>query len=156
MPDNKESEYAVGYGRPPRRSQFRKGRSGNPKGRPRDSRNLAQVLAEALEEKVAIVENGKRRKITKRDVMIKQLVNKAAAGDLRACRQLTDLEFRLNPEGVRQASVVELFRSIAEKVRKVDEERALEQARLKELENVGAPSSESELAADVGEWPRRS
>ena len=46
-------------------------------GRPREAKNLAAVLEEALAETVAIVENGRRRKITKRCAMIKQLVNKA-------------------------------------------------------------------------------
>jgi hypothetical protein len=150
MPDNKESKYEVGFRRPPRHTQFRKGTSGNPKGRPREAKNLAAVLDEALREKVAIVENGRRRKITKRCAMIKQLVNKAASGDLRASRQLTDLEFRLNPEGVRQESGIELMRSIAEATRKaMDEERA----ELQELENVS--DREPEPAADVDEWLRK-
>jgi len=149
MPDNQESKYEVGFQRPPRHTQFRKGTSGNPKGRPREAKNLAAVLDEALAEKVAIVENGRRRKITKRCAMIKQLVNKAASGDLRASRQLTDLEFRLNPEGVRQESGIELFRSLAEEARKHLDERA----RRQELENVS--DRESEPAADVDEWSRK-
>ena len=149
MPDNQESKYQVGFQRPPRHTQFRKGTSGNPKGRPRDSKNLATELEEALGEKVAIVENGRRRKITKRCAMIKQLVNKAASGDLRASRQLTDLEFRLNPEGVRQKSGIELMRELAEEARKHLDERA----RRQELENVS--DRESQPAADVDEWSRK-
>ena len=145
MPDNQESKYKVGFQRPPRHTQFRKGTSGNPKGRPREAKNLAAVLDEALAEKVAIVENGRRRKITKRCAMIKQLVNKAASGDLRASRQLTDLEFRLNPEGVRQKSGIELMRELAEEARKHLDERA----RRQELENVS--DRESQPAADVDE-----
>src|ERR1700731_351022 len=133
MPDNKESKYEVGFQRPPRHTQFRKGTSGNPKGRPREAKNLAAVLDEALAEKVAIIENGRRGKITKRSAMIKQLVNKAASGDLRASRQLTDLEFRLNPEGVRQPSGIEVLRSFAEASRKALD---AEHAELQELKNV--------------------
>ena len=145
MPDNQESKYEVGFQRPPRHTQFRKGTSGNPKGRPRETKNLAAVLEEALAEKVAIVENGRRRKITKRSAMIKQLVNKAVSGDLRASRQLTDLEFRLNPEGVRQKSGIELMRELAEEALKHLDERA----RRQELENVS--DRESQPAADVDE-----
>jgi uncharacterized protein DUF5681 len=151
MPDNKESKYEVGFQRPPRHTQFRKGTSGNPKGRPREAKNLAAVLEEALAEKVPIVENGRRRKITKRSAMIKQLVNKAASGDLRASRQLTDLEFRLNTEGVRQQSGIELFRSFAQEARKALD---AEQAELQELENVS--DRESEPAADVDERLQKS
>jgi hypothetical protein len=78
----------VGFGKPPTHTRFRKGVSGNPKGRPKGSRNLATVLARALEEKVVINENGRRRTVTKLDAAVKQLVNKAASGDLVAMRHL--------------------------------------------------------------------
>jgi len=84
-------DYAVGYGKPPRHTGFQKGQSGNPKGRPKGSKNLATLLAEALDEKVQITEDGKRRRVTKRELVIKQLVNKSAAADLRAIKQLTDI-----------------------------------------------------------------
>ena len=108
------------------------------------------MLDEALAETVAIVENGRRRKITKRCAMIKQLVNKAASGDLRASRQLTDLEFRLNPEGVRQQSALELMRELAEETRKAEARELAEQ----ELENVS--DREAGPAADADEWLRKS
>lgn len=149
MSDNPESKYEVGFRRPPRHTQFRKGTSGNPKGRPREAKNLAVVLEEALAEKVPIVENGRRRKITKRNAMIKQLVNKAASGDLRAARQLTDLEFRLNPEGVRQKSGVELFRELADEARKAID------ARHAALQEKNVSDRESEPAADIDEWSRK-
>jgi hypothetical protein len=38
------------------------------------------------------------------------------SGDLRAVHQLFDLEFRVNPEGVRQPNFVELFRQFAAEV----------------------------------------
>ena len=90
------------------------------------------MLEEALAEKVPIVENGRRRKITKRNAMIKQLVNKAASGDLRAARQWTDLEFRLNPEGVRQKSGIELMRELADEARKAIRRQARRSAGVQE------------------------
>jgi hypothetical protein len=74
---------AVGYRKPPERTQFESGRSGNPKGRPRGAKNLTTLLAETLSEGVVVTENGRRRKITKLAAACKQLVNKALAGDLR-------------------------------------------------------------------------
>jgi hypothetical protein len=84
-------DYAVGYGKPPRHPGFQKGRSGNPKGRPKGSKNFATLLTEALDEKVQVTEDGKRRRVTKRELVIKQLVNKSASADLRAIKQLTDI-----------------------------------------------------------------
>ena len=79
----------VGFGKPPKHTQFRKGTSGNPKGRAKGSRNLATVLAQALREKVVVVdERGHRRVMTKLDAAVAQLVSKSASGDLAALRQL--------------------------------------------------------------------
>ena len=83
------SAHEVGYGKPPKHTRFRKGVSGNPKGRPKGKRNFATVLAKTLEEKVVINENGVRKTVTKLEAAIKQLVNKAASGDLAALRQFT-------------------------------------------------------------------
>jgi hypothetical protein len=85
------STYKVGFGKPPKHTRFRQGRSGNPKGRPKGRRNLATVLERTLQEKVFINENGVRRTVTKLEAAVKQLVNKAAGGDLAALRQLTAL-----------------------------------------------------------------
>ena len=81
----------VGYRKPPEHTRFKKGQSGNPKGRPKGTLNLATVLARTLREKVVINEHGQRRVITKLEAAIKQLVNKAAGGDLAALRQLSAL-----------------------------------------------------------------
>jgi len=88
MADEDNPEYAVGFGKPPRRTRFCKGQSGNPKGRPRGARNLATLMEKVLKEPVVISENGKRRRITKREALIKQLVNKAIAGDPRSIKLL--------------------------------------------------------------------
>lgn len=81
----------VGYGRPPKATQFKPGQSGNPKGRPKGSLNMASVLARALRERVSVTEAGKRRTFTKLEVAVKQLVNKAASGEPRAMQMLVSL-----------------------------------------------------------------
>ena len=81
----------VGYGSPPVSSRFKKGQSGNPKGRPKGSLNMANALMKALRERVVINEHGQRKTVTKLEAALKQLVNKAASGDLRALRELVDL-----------------------------------------------------------------
>jgi len=88
MPNDGDRNYEVGYGKPPAKSRFRKGLSGNPKGRPQGSKNLSTLLDDALNEPVVVTENGKRRRITKREAVLKQLVNKAASGNPRAIQLL--------------------------------------------------------------------
>lgn len=88
MADNNESGYPVGYRKPPVRTRFKKGESGNPKGRPKGSLNLATVLIRTLREHVVVNEGGHRKTVTKLEAAVKQLANKAASGDLGALRQL--------------------------------------------------------------------
>lgn len=88
MPDDRDSNYVVGYGKPPRHTRFKKGGSGNPKGRPRGAKNAATLLKEALGEPVIITENGRRKSITKKQAIVKQIVNKAASGDHRSIQLL--------------------------------------------------------------------
>ena len=91
MPPEKEPEYEVGYGKPPRHTRFVKGRSGNPRGRPPGTKNLKTLLSEALNEPVIVTENGGSRKVTKRQAIITQLVNRSATADFRAIKILLDI-----------------------------------------------------------------
>ena len=84
-------DYEVGYGKPPRHTRFKKGQSGNPRGRPSGSKNLTTLLGEVLNELVVVAESGGRRKITKRRAIIMQLVNQAAKADWRATKILLDI-----------------------------------------------------------------
>ena len=90
MPPEDQRDYEVGYGKPPRHTRFKKGQSGNPQGRPKGSKNLPTLLSEALNESVVVAENGRRRKITMRQAIIKQLVKRSATADLRALKILLD------------------------------------------------------------------
>ena len=89
--DKKRSgDYEVGYKKTPLGTRFKKGQSGNPKGRPKGSKNLKTILKEVINEKVPVREDGKTRKITKLEAIIKQVVNKASTGDPRATKQLME------------------------------------------------------------------
>ncbi|MHB8381591.1 MAG: DUF5681 domain-containing protein, partial [Candidatus Binataceae bacterium] len=80
----KDADYEVGYGKPPRHTRFQKGRSGNPRGRPRGSKTSATLIRQALLARVEVRENGRVTNISKLEAMIMQAVNKAASGDFRA------------------------------------------------------------------------
>lgn len=84
-------DYDVGFGKPPVTTRFAKGQSGNPHGRPKGKSNLATILNAALNEKVTIVENGTSKQVTKMEAATKQVVNSAAAGDMKSFRLLTQL-----------------------------------------------------------------
>ncbi|MEM7472586.1 MAG: DUF5681 domain-containing protein [Pseudomonadota bacterium] len=89
------ADYDVGYGRPPKHAQFKKGQSGNPKGRKKGARGLKTDLRAELSERIEITENGKTVKLTKQQLMVKQLATKALKGDVRAISKLADLTIAL-------------------------------------------------------------
>jgi hypothetical protein len=86
--DNKRN-YKIGYGKPPSGRPFQKGQSGNPRGRPRN--DLSTLLVAALNEPVLVTTEGEQRRITKREAIVTQLVNKSTSADLRATKMLIDM-----------------------------------------------------------------
>lgn len=83
-----DKEYEIGYKKPPKSSQFKKGQSGNSKGRPKDIKNTYALLDEILSQKITVTENDKNIQISKRNAMLIQLVNKGIKGDIKAINTL--------------------------------------------------------------------
>jgi Family of unknown function (DUF5681) len=90
----------VGYRKPPKDTQFQKGVSGNPKGRPKKCRNLYEVLIRESESLMPITENGQRKRLSKDEVAIKQLINQAMSGSPSAQRMYFRLREQAHENGV--------------------------------------------------------
>lgn len=75
--------YEIGYRRPPKKGQFKKGQSGNPKGRPKGSKNFMTLLEQELDQKITVNENGRKKEITRMQAMVKRLVADSLQGNLR-------------------------------------------------------------------------
>jgi hypothetical protein len=73
-------DYEVGYGKPPKKSQFQKGVSGNPTGRPKKARELGAALLREANSLITIHENGRNIRQSKHDVAVKVLLNGAMKG----------------------------------------------------------------------------
>jgi hypothetical protein len=113
MDKKKQREkYSVGYKKPPRDTQFKPGRSGNPKGRPKKIATLPSVFAKELRTRVPIIKNGKRQKVSMLEAIVKQHVNKAAGGDSKAAAFVFD-QLREDMPGVgdRLSDLVQEFRA---------------------------------------------
>lgn len=78
----------VGHKCPPVQTRFKKGQSGNPKGRPRGTLNFRTDLVKELAEAIVVNEGGARRKITKQRAFIKAMMARALQGDMRATNSL--------------------------------------------------------------------
>jgi len=99
------ADYEIGYGKPPPQARFRKGRSGNPRGRPKGTRNLKSDLQEELSERIPIRDQGRSRRISKQRALIKSLFARALQGNAAATTQLLQLILRvLGPEAVAEAA----------------------------------------------------
>lgn len=86
----RKADYEVGYAKPPREHQFRPGQSGNPRGRPKGSKNISTLFEQALTAKQPVREGGKVRRRQNIEILIQQLVLKALKGDPRAADKVLD------------------------------------------------------------------
>ncbi len=120
-----------GYGNPPKDKQFKPGKSGNPKGRPKGSKNIATILNNALSRKIKIVINGKEIKITKREALFESLVNKALKGDHKAISiildnsEKTEEKQRLKEELMKSTiqDDEEILKGFAERIKKTNNDK---------------------------------
>ncbi|MGY0791995.1 DUF5681 domain-containing protein [Azospirillum argentinense] len=85
-------DYKVGYKKPPPSHRFQPGKSGNPKGRPKKSKNLGALLAGILEETITLREDGAMRTVSKGEAMLLAQTHKAMKGDTRAFEAILKLE----------------------------------------------------------------
>jgi hypothetical protein len=88
--DNMSDSYEVGYGKPPKDTRFKKGSSGNPKGRPRKTLDFDLELLRQSKATVVINVNGRPHRISKHEAVSMQLINKAASGYIPALRTYVD------------------------------------------------------------------
>jgi Family of unknown function (DUF5681) len=116
MQADSKGDYEVGYGKPPHHTRFRKGQSGNPRGRPPGAKNLKSLLSKALNQPVIVTENGGNRKITKREAIITQLVNRSATADLRAIKILLDIVRDIEGQSEANSPETSSFSAADEKV----------------------------------------
>ena len=83
--------YEIGYRRPPPSGRFKKGQSGNPKGRPKGSRNFLTLLVQELGQSIVVNENGKKKTITRMQAMVKRMVAGALQGEQKALLTLVEI-----------------------------------------------------------------
>jgi hypothetical protein len=90
--------YKVGKGRPPLETRWKSGQSGNPKGRPKGTKNLLTLFAEALDRKLKIRDSGKLRTVTTREAIVTRTVLDALKGDHKSRTLLLEYEPKISRE----------------------------------------------------------
>jgi hypothetical protein len=89
--------YDIGYGKPPRNTQWKKGQSGNPKGRPRRDRNVAALVAAILDQRIVVRAGKTTKRRTRLEHLVHRLFEQALEGDPRLMKMALD-EARKNEE----------------------------------------------------------
>jgi hypothetical protein len=84
VPESGSGNYEVGYKKPPRNTQFRKGKSGNPAGRPKRAVNVQASLHKTLTEPVQVRINGKLKKMSTWDAFLMNQKTEMLKGDPKA------------------------------------------------------------------------
>lgn len=121
MTDDDRKRYEVGYGKPPKDTQFEKGRSGNPKGRPKGTPDLKTIVRKSLSSQVTVTEGGKKKKVSTLTATVMRLNEKALKGDMRAIEKLLSLASDMAAEleaqkesrslSARDAEIMERFKA---------------------------------------------
>ena len=118
-----ENSYEVGYGKPPKHSQWQKGQSGNSKGRRPRSKNTNTLVQELLDQTIVVRLDGKRKRVSAREAVIRRILEKALNGDLKALQFLLEHD----QKGLAEA------RAAAQALHSAAEEMALDAAILQEV-----------------------
>jgi hypothetical protein len=97
-PTTPPEEYKVGRGKPPKHTQFPKDRSGNPKGRPKGSRNYDQIKLSVYNQLVTVIENGRKRKVTAYEAALMKVREMALSGNLAAFKIMDEDMKKIPPK----------------------------------------------------------
>jgi hypothetical protein len=83
------SDHDIGYGKPPKHTRWKKGQSGNPRGRPAKGKSFKNIIPEELDRVVTITENGRQVNVTVRRMVVRGMAAKAAKGNVPAAEWLS-------------------------------------------------------------------
>ncbi len=111
-----DMEYEVGYRKPPKASQFQKGRSGNPSGRPQKVLGIAEVIWQIADQKVLIHGKNSPEYTTMLKAILLQVRNKGATGDLKAANDFIQLLAQFPRAGATQTDMEATASSVKAKL----------------------------------------
>lgn len=121
MPKRKSPDYEVGYGKPPRHSQFKPGQSGNPKGRPKGAKNIDTIMQEALFQSVQITRGGRKVTVTAFEALLMRMMKGALEGDARSTTNLLKIATILQANQHRSAAASDTDEGAATPERPLEE-----------------------------------
>lgn len=108
--DALHQQYEIGYKKPPKRSQFQPGQSGNPKGRKQGTKGMKTLARETLTAKVSVRTADGIKKMARIEALLHKLIELAMKGNPRAMLALfsmyeSAIPDRADAEGANDAAV---------------------------------------------------
>jgi len=100
-----KTPYDIGYGKPPKHAQWKKGQSGNPGGRRKKPANLAALVTSLLDRRVVVRKGKTTTRRTQLEHLLTRLIEKAIAGDPRLMKMALDEVRRGEARAANDASV---------------------------------------------------
>lgn len=100
----KRKDYKVGHRKPPLHSRFKPGQSGNPRGRPRRSRNIDTIMREALYQTVQITRDGKTVRVPAFMALLLRVMKGGLEGDPHSTASVLKIAMLLHDIQSRQAA----------------------------------------------------
>jgi uncharacterized protein DUF5681 len=83
-------DYKVGYGKPPKEHQFKPGRSGNPRGRPKGTKSEDTIVRAVINRRVGLTLGGKARNVPLLEAVWTKIADDALKGNAKAQTLITN------------------------------------------------------------------
>jgi hypothetical protein len=124
------SESDIGRGKPPKHTRFKKGTSGNPRGRPkRKADELGKIINDVANAPVEYREGGRLKKATRNELKLKWLIRQATGGDVKAAELLFKVRERAQ-QGDFGIEKIELMNWLPDYPGQTAEQKTAEHAKL--------------------------
>ena len=140
-PEGAPATSRAGYRNPPLETRFAPGQSGNRRGRPRGAKGHKQIVRKIANEMHSVVEDGKRRSRSTLELVLLQLRNLAAQGNVQAFRAYNNLLAKYSPQPTKARGgylIVPEVRTIEEFERELIDLREFQRRLAEEWEPQGA------------------
>lgn len=132
--------YPVGYGKPPPQHRFKKGQSGNPRGRPSAKRNEAEIIAMVRDELMTVTINGKTKKVTAFEAAVRKALmtalSRGSVGDIEKIFKLF-ARYGAEPEDLRNAQMKEAADKVTDTLLEIFRKTHQDRQRRSELAEEG-------------------
>jgi hypothetical protein len=107
------SDYEVGYGKPPKHSQFKKGTCPNPNGRgKRRELEVGEIMKKVLNAKIEFRDRGQVKNASRIELTVRRLAASATNGDVGSAAMLLKMRTHAKKNGDTSPTVIRIFNAL--------------------------------------------